>query len=1133
MTFCRGYRESWKWLRVATVAFLCFIAPRLFGSSCMRANDNRTPIRPDTEIRAQLSGTSHHSYSLYLPGSSLIRIVLEQDAPKLMLCVFSAAGEQLEWTQPRFRGDSAASFAASAPGDYDIVVANTSADVSDLTSYRLLVEKLKLSPSAYKASLAAERAFRLGHELRAEIPATALYSAISKYRVAGQQWAAAGDLNGEVRALTSAAEALLELSEYSRALQTFAVLEHLAHGSDRLLVRAVNGRSRVYLDQWDSVAALQSANQAILLSRSVGDRLAEADALTSRGEAYYLQTDDNAATADLQDALSIAKAEGDRLTLARALRALAWVNEDEGKLYEAKQLMQQAEQFFRQIGDARASTNAIGDIATIESIRGDTFSALSSHLEALRLLRKMGQRSGHAFMLEALGTDYLQLNETNTASGYFSQALEEFTRLRHLSGRQEALLQLCGSELSMGRISLARMHCSESVDLVGKLHDPKREAIALRSLGAVEDSTGRTGQAVALYVRGAELSHSVHDPRFEAAALISIGQVREREGDHQAAILLYERASALSLQGEAPDNELRAHYEMARSQKNLGQIAKAQSELDQALLLAAKKRAAVRSELLRTSYFASVRKCYDLYVETLMDQHSSFPSAGFDLAALEKTETGRARTLLEALNEFRSEPAPEMDKGAAAQLRRTRVALTAAYDQRLKLMLNDGNPESLTENARAISLLTTEYDRKLENLYEMFHSHESTAPLPTVKQVLSTFAEPGTVILEYLLGEERSFAWRIAEGKLKTYSMPGKEAITRDVQRWRNLLVSRKPKVGESLATYNLRVRASDQSLQKQGQRLACEILSPLEGVKAERLVVIADGPLNSVPFAALPLNACSQKGGAPLITAYQVVSLPSLLLLPALRKQEQQHRDVDGEVAILADPVFSRDDPRVHSQPTGSSPSPLGASPLGLALRDVGWSRALPRLPATRREGKAIAAKARHYNTFIGLDFDANLKNALSPKLSHFRILHFATHGLLDTKHPELSGLVFSLVDKEGRDIDGYLQTQEVSELNLQADLVVLSACNSGLGKEVSGEGTMGLTRAFLHAGVPHVLSTLWSIEDEATRELMGHFYDAILEKRESPAIALREAQLHVLKDQRWSHPFYWGGFTLTGDWH
>lgn len=166
-------------------------------------------------------------------------------------------------------------------------------------------------------------------------------------------------------------------------------------------------------------------------------------------------------------------------------------------------------------------------------------------------------------------------------------------------------------------------------------------------------------------------------------------------------------------------------------------------------------------------------------------------------------------------------------------------------------------------------------------------------------------------------------------------------------------------------------------------------------------------------------------------------------------------------------------------------------------------------------------------------LNFAASRANALDEKLSDYRILHFATHGILNSTHPDLSGLVLSLVNEKGQPQDGFFRLHEIYNLKLNADLVVLSACQTGLGKEVKGEGLIGLTRGFMYAGAPRVIASLWKVNDSATAELMKIFYQKMLgEKKLSAAAALRAAQVELLQQKRWAHPSFWAAFTLQGEW-
>jgi CHAT domain-containing protein len=204
-------------------------------------------------------------------------------------------------------------------------------------------------------------------------------------------------------------------------------------------------------------------------------------------------------------------------------------------------------------------------------------------------------------------------------------------------------------------------------------------------------------------------------------------------------------------------------------------------------------------------------------------------------------------------------------------------------------------------------------------------------------------------------------------------------------------------------------------------------------------------------------------------------------------------------------------------------------------ALRDVNESEAeigLSSLPFTRREATSIVKLLPQRQRFLALDFKASKATATSPELSQYRIVHFATHGLLDSIRPELSGLVLSLVDEQGNPQDGFLQLHEVYNLNLPAELIVLSSCRTGLGKEIRGEGMVGLTRGFMYAGAARLVTSLWKVDDEATAELMKRFYTKMLGESERPASALRAAQIEMWRQKDWKSPFYWAAFTFQGEW-
>lgn len=268
-------------------------------------------------------------------------------------------------------------------------------------------------------------------------------------------------------------------------------------------------------------------------------------------------------------------------------------------------------------------------------------------------------------------------------------------------------------------------------------------------------------------------------------------------------------------------------------------------------------------------------------------------------------------------------------------------------------------------------------------------------------------------------------------------------------------------------------------------------------------------------------------------------MSLPSASVLAVLRKELAGRRPASKTVAVLADPVFTLDDRRVKGGSTWREhqegelkDTPTDDEKLRTAVRDSSVS--FTRLDRSREEAKGISALVPEDSRLLAMGFAANRATATSDDLRQYRIVHFATHGLVDGRRPELSCLVFSLVDEHGQPQNGFLRLDDIYNINLPADLVVLSACQTALGREVKGEGLIGLTRGFMYAGAASVAASLWNVEDRATAELMERFYEKMLVDRLSPAAALRAAQISMLqgKIKRWRNPFYWAGFVLQGEW-
>jgi len=296
----------------------------------------------------------------------------------------------------------------------------------------------------------------------------------------------------------------------------------------------------------------------------------------------------------------------------------------------------------------------------------------------------------------------------------------------------------------------------------------------------------------------------------------------------------------------------------------------------------------------------------------------------------------------------------------------------------------------------------------------------------------------------------------------------------------------------------------------------------------SKRLIIVPDGALQYLSFAALP---SPDRQHRPLIADHEIVTLPSASAMAVLRRYPHA-RPSSRTLAVFADPVFDRSDSRLSARTAGSQPIVPSDSEVVRSARESGL-RNLARLPFTRREATAVLSLVDPSRRKQALDFDANRRAVMDPDLANYRFVHFATHGLLNNFHPELSGIVLSMVDERGNSQDGFLSTADVFNLSWSADLVVLSGCRTGLGKEIRGEGIAGLTQAFMYAGAPRVVASLWNVNDAATAELMKRFYEGMLgPKHLAPPAALRAAQLRLQKETRWSAPYYWAAFVMQGEW-
>jgi CHAT domain-containing protein len=573
---------------------------------------------------------------------------------------------------------------------------------------------------------------------------------------------------------------------------------------------------------------------------------------------------------------------------------------------------------------------------------------------------------------------------------------------------------------------------------------------------------------------------------------------------------------------------------MAHTQRDLGNYNQARAQAEEALNIVELLRFKVTNPDLRTSYFASRQDYYQFYIDLLMQMHQQSPNAGYDTLALQASERARARSLLEILAEAKADIRQGVEPTVLERERNLQQQLSAKEEERLKLGSAKDTEEELAAIKQEIETLLDQYREVQTEIRQKSPRYAAlTQPQPlTLRQIQQQVLDDNTLLLQYSLGDERSYLWAVSKTGMTSYELPPRTEIEKTARQFYDFLTipSERLKTTKAAAT---------------GMALSQMLLQPVaQQLGNKRLLIVGNGVLNYIPFGALPLPQVSEDASPtdiqPLIVAHEIITLPSASTLALQRQDLAKRTPAPKTLAILADPVFNDKDDRLQN-PTASvetPPQPISSAliPDGTPTDTTDWLRdvsRLSRLPATGDEAKEILALVPASESLSKLGFAANRQVVESGVLEQYRIVHFATHGQLNDEHPELSGILLSSVNEQGQSQLGFLSTSDIFNLKLRADLVVLSACRTGLGKEIKGEGLSGLTRGFMYAGAARVVASLWSVNDEATSKLMTRFYQGMISQKLSPSAALRFAQVSMWKeDPQWDSFYNWAAFTIQGDW-
>ncbi|OUL21816.1 tetratricopeptide repeat protein [Nostoc sp. 106C] len=1025
---------------------------------------------------------------------------------------------------------------------------------------------------------AAKRVLAEGSKLYRQGTAESLRQAIKKWQEALKLWQQAGHKIGEATTLIDMGVAYSDLGDPQKALELYnqalpltrmakdrgreaitlsnigkiyddlgdkqkalsyfnqSLSLHRVLGEKAGEATTLNHIGSIYNDLGDNQKALEFYNQTLSLRRMMGDKAGEGNILSNIGVVYSDLGEKQKALDFYNQALTLRRAVGDKGGEAVTLTNIATVYDDFGEKQKALDLYNQALPLFRLVGNKRGEGSTLSNIGVVYSDLGEKQKALDLYNQALTLRQALGDKSGEAITFNNIGKVYDELGARQKALEYYNQVLVIMRAVKDKAGEGTILSNIGKVYYDLGDKQKALELFNQALPLKKQVGNKAGEATTLSNIGAVYSYLGDKQKALAFHNQALTLRQAVGDKGGEASTLTSIGANYDDLGDKPKALSYYNQALPLTRAVGDKDLEVTILSNMAYLENNRGNLKQAVTQIETAIAIIEDLRTKVASPELRTSYFASQQIVYKFYIDLLMQLHKKQPSQGYDALALQASERSRARSLLELLTEAHADIRQGVDPKLLEAERTIKQKLDALEKRRIQFngKYSEAQVQALETENQALLAQYQEIQARIRASSPRYASLTQPKPLTLVEQ--QQLLDDNTMLLQYSLGEQRSYLWAVTKNSMSSYELPKSTTIEATAKKFYQLLQNPIYKLSSRRRGTEANSGSSKAAVFTE---LSEMLLQPVAGqLGNKRLIIISDGALQYVPFAAL-LTLDTGKGEesklVPLLVKHEIVNLPSATTLAVLRKELQGRQAAPKTLAVIADPIFASNDERLKGIVSQVSPSAMNrgdADSITLARAARDSSVSFDRLPFTREEAQQILTLVPDDLRTQAFDFTASRQFVISSELSKFKIVHFATHGILNSTHPELSGVVLSLFNNKGQPQNGFLRLHDVFNLNLSAELVVLSACETGLGEEVKGEGLVGLTRGFMYAGSPRVLVSLWSVSDRGTSELMKRFYQKMLKETLPPAAALRAAQLEMWQHQEFAAPFYWAAFTLQGEW-
>ena len=849
------------------------------------------------------------------------------------------------------------------------------------------------------------------------------------------------------------------------------------------------------------------------------------------GEIYFSREDIPKFIKFFTQALNLYRKAGDKRGEARTLFALSYASIANDNLSEGLRFANESFSLWKTLGEKRGEVLALSQIGFSQFRLGQTTDALENLRQAELMFPPDVDKTERAILSYNIGRIYESFSDCRQGIHYYKNSLNLLMEEKNLSYLVGNLWSLGALTNRCGDKEQSLSYLYQCLKLAKKL-DKKADIIyTYIELGEIYASDGKYKQSKTNFQTALQMLQKTPYKMNNAKAFDGLGNLYEKLGEVNLARENY--VSALSFYRSIRDDFAVADtlYNLSRLDNSENQTTFSIETIKESIKITEHLYSGVFNSNLKSTYFSSAFDRYELYINLLMKLHKQSLNENYAIQALQAAEKSRARLMLENLALSEADFTKDADIETLKREKEIRVLLNTKADKLTDLLSRNADKAETEKVSGEINELENELEEikaTLKQSSPIYSAIKNPAPFD-VAEFQRNVLDENSLLLEFSFGKEESYLWLVNQTEVNSYVLPPREQIEAHVEKLRESLASREMKQDENIENYQARISEAENIYKSESQQLSDELFGQIAGkLLNKRLIIIPDGKLHYFPIAALPLPHSTDN--LPILLTNETVYEPSAATLALLMRNSEKISTAPKNLLIFSDPIFSDQDARISAVAETTNQSATDSLHKE-TFRFAESLTSLGRLNASQDEADAIIGIIGASESTALSGAAATRERALDASVSDYKIIHFATHGLINEQRPELSGIVLSQVDQNGQNRNGVVRLQDIYAMNLSADAVILSACNTGIGKEVKGEGLLSLNNAFLQAGAKSVVSSLWKVDDYAAQELMKNFYQELSSGTVTTSEALRRAQIKMQHNPRYKSPFYWAAFKLEGD--